>query len=164
MRTRCYTSAVYHKRFTVLYANFKKQVATRPVLLRRSPGWKVATLMSVVNEWAFIGVFMAVAWVFPSLPLVISWLFRPRKANAIKMQTYECGVETVGDTWVQFKVQYYIYGLVFLVFDVELIFLFPWALAYNQLNFFAFGAGLLFIFLLADALIYAWRKNALEWA
>ena len=163
MRARCYTSAVYHKRFTVLYANFKKQVARR-VLLRRSPGWKVATPMSVVNEWAFIGVFMAIAWVFPSLPLVISWLFRPRKANAIKMQTYECGVETVGDTWVQFKVQYYIYGLVFLVFDVELIFLFPWALAYNQLNFFAFGAGLLFIFLLADALIYAWRKNALEWA
>ena len=69
---------------------------------------------------------------FLRLPLAISWLFRPRKANAIKMQTYECGVETVGDTWVQFKVQYYIYGLVFLVFDVELIFLFPWALAYNQ--------------------------------
>lgn len=132
--------------------------------LRGNPCWKVTTPMSVVNEWAFIGVFMAIAWVFPSLPLVLSWLLRPRKPNAIKMQTYECGVETVGDTWVQFKVQYYIYGLVFLVFDVELIFLFPWALAYNQLDFFAFGAGLLFIFLLADALIYAWRKNALEWA
>lgn len=131
---------------------------------RGNPCWKVTTPMSVVNEWAFIGVFMAIAWVLPAAPLAISWIFRPRKANAIKMQTYECGVETVGDTWVQFKVQYYIYGLVFLVFDVELIFLFPWALAYNQLDFFAFGAGLLFIFLLADALIYAWRKNALEWA
>ncbi|HVU11601.1 MAG TPA: NADH-quinone oxidoreductase subunit A [Phototrophicaceae bacterium] len=120
--------------------------------------------MSVVNEWAFVGVFMAIAWVLPAAPLLISWLVRPRKANAIKMETYECGVETVGDTWVQFKVQYYIYGLVFLVFDVELIFLFPWALAYSQLDFFAFGAGLLFIFLLTDALIYAWRKNALEWA
>jgi NADH:ubiquinone oxidoreductase subunit 3 (subunit A) len=121
-------------------------------------------MTTVVNEWAFIGVFMAVAWILPAAPLAVSWLLRPRKANAIKMQTYECGVETVGDTWVQFKVQYYIYGLVFLVFDVELIFLFPWALAYNQLDFFAFGAGLLFIFLLSDALIYAWRKNALEWA
>jgi NADH:ubiquinone oxidoreductase subunit 3 (subunit A) len=120
--------------------------------------------MSMVNQWAFIGVFVAVAWIFPVLPLVLSWLLRPRKANAIKMQTYECGVETVGDTWVQFKVQYYIYGLVFLVFDVEIIFLFPWALAYNQLDFFGFAAGFLFIFLLADALIYAWRKNALEWA
>ncbi|MDZ4770436.1 MAG: NADH-quinone oxidoreductase subunit A [Chloroflexota bacterium] len=120
--------------------------------------------MSLVNEWAFIGLFIAVAWLLPTLPLVVAWVFQPRKPNAIKMQTYECGVETVGDTWVQFKVQYYIYGLIFLVFDIELIFLFPWAMAYNKLSFFAFGAGLLFIFLLSDALIYAWRKNALEWA
>jgi NADH-quinone oxidoreductase subunit A len=120
--------------------------------------------MTAVNEWAYIGVFFAVAWILPTAPLLISAIFRPRRANAIKMQTYECGVETVGDTWVQFKVQYYIYGLVFLVFDVELIFLFPWALAYRQLDFFGFFAGLLFIFLLADALLYAVRKNALEWA
>jgi len=109
-------------------------------------------------------VFMAVAWVLPTAPLIVSWIFRPKRPNAIKMATYECGVETVGDTWVQFKVQYYLTGLIFLVFDVELIFLFPWAIAYNQLDFFAFGAGLLFIFLLSDALIYAWRKNALEWS
>lgn len=120
--------------------------------------------MNLVNEWAFIGVFMSVAWVLPAAPLVIARIFAPRKPNAIKMQTYECGMETVGDTWVQFRVQYYLYGLVFLVFDVELVFLFPWALAYNQLDFFAFGAGLLFIFLLTDALIYAVKKNALEWA
>jgi NADH:ubiquinone oxidoreductase subunit 3 (subunit A) len=119
--------------------------------------------MNVLNEWAFIGVFLAISWVFPALPVVLAALVAPKKANSIKVETYECGVETVGDTWVQFKVQYYIYGLVFLVFDVELIFLFPWALAYNQLDFFAFGAGLLFIFLLIDALIYAWKKDALEW-
>ena len=120
--------------------------------------------MTILNEWAFIGVFMAISWILPAAPVVVSAFVRPRKPNAIKQQTYECGLETVGDTWVQFRVQYYIYGLVFLVFDVELVFLFPWALAYNRLDFFAFGAGLLFIFLLADALIYAWRKNALEWA
>ena len=120
--------------------------------------------MNILNEWAFIGVFVAISWIFPALPVVLSAFVRPHKPNAIKNQTYECGMETVGDTWVQFKVQYYIYGLVFLVFDVELVFLFPWALAYNRLDFFAFGAGLLFIFLLTDALIYAWRKNALEWA
>jgi NADH:ubiquinone oxidoreductase subunit 3 (subunit A) len=119
--------------------------------------------MAVLNEWAFIGVFFSIAWVFPILPIFGARLFAPRKPNAIKQSTYECGVETVGDTWVQFKVQYYIYGLIFLVFDVEMIFLFPWALAYKQLDFFAFGAGLLFIFLLIDALLYAWRKNALEW-
>jgi NADH:ubiquinone oxidoreductase subunit 3 (subunit A) len=119
--------------------------------------------MAVLNEWAFIGVFFAVAWVFPVLPIVGARLFAPRKPNPLKQSTYECGVETVGDTWVQFKVQYYIYGLIFLVFDVEIVLLFPWALAYNQLDFFAFAAGFLFIFLLADALIYAWRKGALEW-
>jgi NADH-quinone oxidoreductase subunit A len=120
--------------------------------------------MATVNEWSFIGVFLAVSWLFPALPLVASWVFRPRKPNAIKLQTYECGMETVGDTWVQFKVQYYIYGIIFLVFDVEMVFLFPWAIAYNQLGGFAFAAGLVFIFLLADALVYAIKKNALEWA
>lgn len=119
--------------------------------------------MNVLNEWAFIGVFFAIAWVFPVLPIAAQLIVSPKKPNAIKQQTYECGVETVGDTWVQFKVQYYIYALVFLVFDVEMVFLFPWALAYNQLDWFAFGAGLLFIFLLMDALVYAWRKDALEW-
>lgn len=119
--------------------------------------------MYAVNEWAFIGVFFAIAWVFPVLPIAASWFFAPRKPNAVKQSVYECGVETVGDTWVQFKVQYYIYALVFLVFDVEMVFLFPWAVAYRQLDWFAFAAGFLFIFLLVDALIYAWRKGALEW-
>ncbi|MCB9452777.1 MAG: NADH-quinone oxidoreductase subunit A [Anaerolineaceae bacterium] len=119
--------------------------------------------MAVLNEWAFIGVFFAIAWVFPFLPIFMARLVAPRKPNPIKQSTYECGVETIGDTWVQFKVQYYIYGLIFLVFDVEMIFLFPWAVAYRELDFFAFAAGFLFIFLLADALVYAWRKDALEW-
>ncbi|PJF40905.1 MAG: NADH-quinone oxidoreductase subunit A [Chloroflexi bacterium] len=119
--------------------------------------------MNLVNEWGFVGLFMAIGWIFPTLPLVISWFVRPRKKNDIKVSTYECGVETVGDTWVQFKVQYYIYGLIFLVFDVEMVLLFPWALAYSSLDFFAFGAGLLFIFLLADGLYYAWKTDALVW-
>lgn len=119
--------------------------------------------MTVVNEWAFIAIFAIMAPIFPALPILAAWLFRPKRSNALKSQTYESGVETVGDTWVQFRVQYYIYGLIFLVFDVEMVFLFPWAVAYNQLDLFAFAAGFLFIFLLADALIYAWRKGVLEW-
>jgi NADH:ubiquinone oxidoreductase subunit 3 (subunit A) len=120
--------------------------------------------MNVLSEWAYIGVFFLIAPLLPALPIVGAAIFSPRKPNAIKQATYECGVETVGDTWVQFKVQYYIYGLIFLIFDVEMVFLFPWALAYRQLDFAAFLAGLLFIFLLTDALIYAWRKRALEWS
>lgn len=120
--------------------------------------------MNVLHEWAFIGLILIVSPLLVALPVILARLLSPYKPNAIKVATYESGVETVGDTWVQFKVQYYIYGLIFLVFDVEMIFLFPWAAAYNELSFFAFAAGFLFIFLLTDALIYAWRKNALEWA
>lgn len=119
--------------------------------------------MDILNNWAFVGVFAVMAPVFPALPIIIAWILRPRKPNVLKSQTYECGVETVGDTWVQFRVQYYIYGLIFLVFDVEMVLLFPWAVAYNRLDLFAFVAGFVFIFLLADGLIYAWRKNVLAW-
>ncbi|GAB1422648.1 NADH-quinone oxidoreductase subunit A [Anaerolineales bacterium] len=119
--------------------------------------------MNVLNNWAFVGVFVAIAWVLPLLPIVVAALLNPKKPNVLKSQTYECGVETVGDTWVQFKIQYYLYGLIFLVFDVEMVFLFPWAVAYKQLSWFGFFAGFLFIFLLTDALIYAWRKGVLEW-
>ncbi len=120
--------------------------------------------MNVLNEWAFIAIILLVSPLLVAVPIILGAVFSPHKPNAIKTATYECGVETVGDTWVQFRVQYYIYGLIFLVFDIEMIFLFPWAMAYNDLSFFAFGAGFLFIFLLLDALVYAWRKNALDWA
>jgi NADH-quinone oxidoreductase subunit A len=69
----------------------------------------------------------------------------------------------VGDTWVQFKSQYYIYALVFLVFDVEIVFLYPWAVAFNILPLFAVLEGVLFILILVGGLLYAWRKGALEW-
>jgi NADH:ubiquinone oxidoreductase subunit 3 (subunit A) len=117
-----------------------------------------------VNEWLFIGIFFVVAWVFPAMPLVIARLLQPKRPNPIKLETYECGIETIGPSWVQFKVQYYLYALVFLIFDIEVIFLFPWAAAYNQLPLFAFVEMLIFIGLLGIALVYAWRKGALEWA
>jgi|SRR5947209_6022049 NADH-quinone oxidoreductase subunit A len=117
-----------------------------------------------VNEWIFIGIFFLIAWIFPLMPLIGARLLQPKRANPSKLETYECGIETVGEAWVQFKVQYYLYALVFLIFDVETVFLFPWAVAYNQLGMFAFVEMLIFIALLALALVYAWRKGALEWA
>jgi NADH:ubiquinone oxidoreductase subunit 3 (subunit A) len=90
-------------------------------------------------------------------------LLAPRKPNAVKLSTYECGVETVGETWVQFKVQYYIYALIFVIFDIEAVFLFPWAVAYNQLQLYMVLEGVLFILILGGGLLYAWRKGALEW-
>ena len=80
------------------------------------------------------------------------------------MTTYECGIETVGDSWVQFKAQYYIFALVFLVFDVETVFLFPWAVRLGSLGMFAVLEGIVFILILIAGLTYTWRKGMLEWA
>ena len=117
-----------------------------------------------VNEWIFIGIFFAICWIFPAMPILLAYFMRPRRPNKVKTETYECGIETIGDSWVQFKVQYYLYALVFLIFDIETIFLFPWAVAYKQLSLFALFEMVIFIVLLAVALVYAWRKGALEWA
>ncbi len=115
------------------------------------------------NDWLFIGLFILIAVALPTVAIIIAGLLGPRKPNSIKNQTYECGIETVGETWVQFKAQYYIYALVFLVFDVETIFLYPWAVAFGQLTLFAVLEAVLFILILAGGLLYAWRKGALEW-
>jgi NADH:ubiquinone oxidoreductase subunit 3 (subunit A) len=120
--------------------------------------------VSMQNEpWLFIGIFLVLAPILPAVALLIPRVIAPKKPNVIKSQTYECGIETVGDTWVQFKIQYYIFALIFLVFDVETVFLYPWAAAFNQLTLFAVLEGVLFILILVLGLIYAWRKGALEW-
>jgi NADH-quinone oxidoreductase subunit A len=116
------------------------------------------------NEWLYIGVFLVIGIIVPIVPLVFSRLVAPHKPNPIKVSTYECGIETVGDSWVQFKAQYYIFALVFLVFDVETVFLFPWALSLKQLPLFVVLEGVLFSAILVAGLVYAWRKGMLEWA
>jgi len=116
------------------------------------------------NEWIYIGVFLLLAPIFPALALLIPRIIAPKKPNPIKLDAYECGIETVGETWIQFKVQYYIFALVFLIFDIETVFLFPWAVAFGELPLFAVFEGILFILILVAGLIYAWRKGALEWA
>ena len=115
------------------------------------------------NDWLYIGIFLVIGIIVPIVPLVFSRLVAPRKPNPIKQSTYECGIETVGDSWVQFKAQYYIFALVFLVFDVETVFLFPWALSIKQLPLFVVLEGVLFIAILVAGLVYTWRKGLLEW-
>ncbi|HSH01908.1 MAG TPA: NADH-quinone oxidoreductase subunit A [Anaerolineae bacterium] len=117
----------------------------------------------MLSEWQFIGIFFAISPIFPALPVILNRLLGPQRPNRIKQDTYECGIETVGDSWIQFKVQYYIYALIFVVFDIEAIFLFPIAAAYGQLGAFGIGSTVLFIILLADGLVYAWGNGALEW-
>lgn len=116
-----------------------------------------------MSEWAFVALMMITALLLPAVPITAGRILGPRKPNVMKNSTYECGMETVGDTWVQFKVQYYIFALVFLVFDIEAIFMFPWAVAYQQMTLFGVVMGVVFVVTLAEALLYAWRSGALEW-
>lgn len=116
------------------------------------------------QDWLFVGLFLLLAPLFPAIALLIPRIIAPRKPNPIKLQTYECGIETVGDTWVQFKAQYYIFALIFLIFDIETVFLYPWAAAFDALPLFAVLEGVLFVLILVAGLVYAWRKGALKWA
>lgn len=103
------------------------------------------------------------AILFAVAPLIIAGILGPKKRSKIKNATYECGLESKGDPWVQFKVQYYIFALVFVIFDLETVFLFPWAVAFNSLGAFAFVEMLIFIAILAAGLLYAWGKGVLDW-
>lgn len=117
----------------------------------------------MISDWQFILLFVAIAVIFPGVPILLGTLVGPKRPNPIKQSTYECGIETVGDTWIQFKVQYYIFALVFLVFDVEAVFLFPIAAAFNFLPLFAVFEVILFVVILLVALCFVWRQGALEW-
>jgi NADH:ubiquinone oxidoreductase subunit 3 (subunit A) len=119
--------------------------------------------MTLLSDYSFIGIFVVVAIVFPFVALGMAWLLRPKKPNPVKTNTYECGLETIGDTWVQFRAQYYVYALVFVVFDIEAAFLFPWAVAYDKLGLWALAEVFLFLAILTVGLVYAWRKGALRW-
>ena len=114
-------------------------------------------------HYLFLGIFLLIAITFPLLPIVLAWFIAPKKPNPIKASSYECGVEAKGDSWIQFKAQYYVYALIFVIFDIEVIFIYPWAVAYRQMGLFAFVEMLIFLIILSFGLIYAWKKNVLEW-
>lgn len=117
----------------------------------------------MLSDYNFVGLFAAIAIAFPFVALGVAWLLRPKKPNPVKTDTYECGLQTIGQTWVRFRAQYYVYALVFVVFDIEAAFLFPWAVAYNRLELYALVEMVLFLGILLVGLIYAWRKGALRW-
>ncbi len=118
--------------------------------------------MTLLSDYNFIGIFVVVVLIFPFIALGLAWLLRPKKPNPVKTDTFECGLQTFGDTWVQFRAQYFVYALVFVVFDIEAVFLFPWAVAYDKVGIWAFFEALLFLAILTVGLVYAWRKDALQ--
>jgi len=120
------------------------------------------------SPYFFLLIFCGVAITFPLMPLALAWLwrrcFQPPKPGAQKNATYECGMESLGEAQVQFRSQYYVYGIIFLIFDVEAIFLIPFAVAFTGLPVGAFIALLVFLLLLIEGLVWAWGKGCLDWA
>ncbi len=118
-------------------------------------------------DWGYVAVFAIVGAGMVALPLLVIWLISPRSSYPQKFETYESGVPTIGEAWSQFNVRYYLFALVFVVFDVEIIYLYPWAVVFTRLGpnlsrlaFYEMG---IFLVILALGLAYAWRKGALEW-
>ena len=108
-------------------------------------------------------VFLIAGFVMVAGGIVTSYLVAPKSVNQTKLETYECGIETQGPSWLQFKVGYYLFAILFLIFDVETVFIFPWAVVMKQLGMVAFIEILIFLFILTLGLVYAWKKGALQW-
>jgi NADH-quinone oxidoreductase subunit A len=117
----------------------------------------------VLTNYAFVGVLLIAGVVFALLPLAVVFLIAPRKKSLAKLDTYECGVRTYGETWVRFRIQYYIYALLFVLFDIETVFLYPWAASYAGLGTFALVEMAVFLLILFAGLAYAWAKGVLRW-
>jgi len=95
--------------------------------------------------------------------IVFSAFVAPKSFNPVKMEPYECGIPSEGPAWIQFNVGYYLFAIIFLVFDVETVFIFPWGVVMKELGMQAFIEILIFFFILGLGLLYAWRKGALKW-
>jgi NADH-quinone oxidoreductase subunit A len=108
-------------------------------------------------------IFIAVAVGFLVTNLIAWWVLRPSRFSEEKLTTYECGENPQGSAWVQFNIRFYVYALIIIVFDVEAVFLLPWAVVFKSIGPIAFVEGLVFIAILVVGLAYVWRKGDLEW-
>ncbi len=115
------------------------------------------------EQYLFIGVLTGTAIVLGVAPLILARFIHPKKPGMSKSAPYECGVESTGDPWVQFRVQYYVYALLFVIFDVEAVFILPWAIVWKGLGPVVFAEMAVFLGILLVGLVYAWKKGVLEW-
>ena len=122
----------------------------------------------MLANYGYIGLFLIVAILFTVTTLLLPITLRflkiiPNKPSPTKNSTFECGMETIGKTWVQFNFRYYFYALVFLILDVLVVFLYPWAVNLRELGYFGLIGMLILISIIVVGYIYAWRKKVLEW-
>lgn len=114
-------------------------------------------------NFTFLVVVLLTAIAFVGVVIALSKAISPRSYNSQKAEAYECGIPTRGKSWMQFRVGYYLFAILFLMFDVETVFLFPWAVVVRDLGVQALVSVLFFLVVLVLGLAYAWRKGALEW-
>jgi len=122
----------------------------------------------LLENFGYIGLFLVAALLFTVSMITLPLLLRrfrivPKKPNPVKSSTYECGMETTGKSWVQFNFRYYFYALLFVVFDIQVVFLYPWAAAMGELKLFGLVEMLAFFLILIVGFVYAWKKGVLEW-
>lgn len=117
----------------------------------------------MLSTYGPIALFVVVAVIFPLVPLILVRFIAPRRPNRVKVEPYESGMETIGPTLIQFPVRYYLFALIFVIFEVEAIYLFPFAVGYRDVGVSAAIAMFIFIALLMVGFAYAWRKRAFEW-
>ncbi len=122
----------------------------------------------MLADFGLVALFLIVAIIFAAttilIPVTLKYLrVVPKKPSAAKSSTYECGMTTIGKTWIQFNFRYYFYALLFVALDVLVLFLYPWAVGLRDLGIFAFVGMLIFIAIVIVGYIYAWRKRVLEW-
>ena len=121
-------------------------------------------MSQALHDFLYVGVFLVVGVIFAVTPIIVAWLIGGRSRGVKRAETYESGMPTIGSAWVQFSVAYYIYALIFLAFDVDVLYLIPVALAYDK-GFFIrdFIEIVIFIGMLSLAIVYAWRKGVFNW-
>lgn len=117
----------------------------------------------MLTEFGKVLLFLIVGAMFVAGGLIASWILRPNRPYPAKLSSYECGEEPIGNAWVRFNVRFYVIALIFLIFDVEVVFLFPWALVYRELGLFAFLEMAVFLAILLVGLAYVWVKGDLDW-
>lgn len=117
----------------------------------------------MLTEFGKILLFLIIGVIFVAGGLITSWLIRPNRPYPGKLTPYECGEEPIGDAWVKFNIRFYVIALIFLIFEVEIVFLFPWALVYRELGLFAFLEMVVFLAILLVGFAYVWVRGDLEW-
>ena len=117
----------------------------------------------LLNSYSYCLLFLAAGVVFVLASFVTSWVLRPHKPTKEKVSPYECGEFTTGTSFLQYNVRYYVFALLFVVFDVEAVFLLPWAVIFRESGILGLIEGVIFILILLVGLFYAWKKKALEW-